>query len=171
MAMNNIDVANGLIFNALQIKSKDTFEDRLICQKKIYLLQQLGTDLGYGYNWYLKGPYSPALTNYIYGNLDILTKYDYSQYSLTEDVKGNIELINGLSERKPDDLTESSWYELIASVLYIMRNHASWKISNELEAVFGALIKHKPQYDKRQFQVAVDVLKENKFIMESCVSS
>ena len=55
--MNNIDIANGIVFQKMEI-SKESFEDRLICQKKIYLLQSLGTDLGYTYNWYVRGAYS-----------------------------------------------------------------------------------------------------------------
>ena len=31
--MENIDIANGLIFQKMRI-SKDSFDDRLICQKK-----------------------------------------------------------------------------------------------------------------------------------------
>jgi hypothetical protein len=40
----------------------DSFSDRLILQKAIYLAQAAGVQLGYHYNWYLRGPYSPALT-------------------------------------------------------------------------------------------------------------
>ena len=40
----------------------DTFLKRLRLQKKIYLLQLTGLDSGYRYNWYLRGPYCPSLT-------------------------------------------------------------------------------------------------------------
>ena len=40
----------------------ETFEDRLIMQKAIYLAQAAGVNLGYFYHWYLHGPYSPSLT-------------------------------------------------------------------------------------------------------------
>jgi len=40
----------------------DTFEDRLILQKAVYLAQAKGVNLGYYYHWYLHGPYSPSLT-------------------------------------------------------------------------------------------------------------
>lgn len=39
--MNNIDIANGIVFQKMEI-SKESFEDRLICQKKIYLLNRFG---------------------------------------------------------------------------------------------------------------------------------
>src|SRR5262244_2477390 len=40
----------------------DSFSDRLILQKAVYLSQAAGVQLGYSYNWYLRGPYSPTLT-------------------------------------------------------------------------------------------------------------
>jgi len=46
----------GLPFNI------DGFKDRLIMQKAVYLAQAAGVNLGYFYQWYLYGPYSPSLT-------------------------------------------------------------------------------------------------------------
>jgi len=37
------------------------FQSRLIVQKTIYLMQAFGLNLGYFYNWYIHGPYSPSL--------------------------------------------------------------------------------------------------------------
>lgn len=99
VTMNSIDVANGMIFQEMKI-GKETFEKRLVCQKKIYLLQGLGTDLGYNYNWYVRGPYSPSLTNYVYNNLDILSVSDFSPYQLSQSAKSNIEKVNSLVELK-----------------------------------------------------------------------
>jgi uncharacterized protein YwgA len=39
-----------------------TFQDRLIMQKAIYLVQAKGINFGYFYHWYLHGPYSSSLT-------------------------------------------------------------------------------------------------------------
>lgn len=41
--------------------SNETLEDRKQFQKTIYLLQAAGIDLGYDFNWYVHGPYSPDL--------------------------------------------------------------------------------------------------------------
>lgn len=35
-----------------------TFSDRLVFQKQVYLLQELGLRLGHSYGWYIRGPYS-----------------------------------------------------------------------------------------------------------------
>ena len=42
--------------------SLKSFDDRLFLQKAIYLLQILGVDLRFRFSWYLRGPYSNALT-------------------------------------------------------------------------------------------------------------
>ncbi|MEX2309722.1 MAG: hypothetical protein WD738_19270 [Pirellulales bacterium] len=42
--------------------SVGSFDDRLILQKIVVIAQIAGVDLGYHFHWYLRGPYSPALT-------------------------------------------------------------------------------------------------------------
>lgn len=160
--MNNIDVANGLVFRQLGI-GKDTFEARLISQKKMYLLQALGTDLGYRYNWYLRGPYSPALTNYMYANLDWLkdSGNELSKYSLSDAAENNIKCVNELAQQSGSaDLEEAAWYELLASLHYIYQNKKSWSVTGTgLEDIFEKLRQYKPQYTEKQCQVAFDVLR------------
>ena len=161
--MNSIDIANGIIFQKLGI-SKDSFDDRLICQKKIYLLQSLGTNLGYAYNWYVRGPYSPALTSYLYGNLDVLASNDFSDCKLADTAEKNVHCVNGLKERKRADLTTASWYELLASLLYIHNNRESWKINDQEQPLFLTLMKYKPQYNEEQCQYAFEILSDEGFI-------
>lgn len=161
--MNNIDIANGMVFQKMGI-SRESFDDRLICQKKIYLLQSLGTDLGYSYNWYVRGPYSPALTNYIYTNLDVLASGDFSNYRLSESAEGNIGRVNGLLKEKRQDFKEASWYELLASLLYIHNNSKSWKLNGEDDTLFATLMRYKPQYNVEQCEYAFNVLRDKGFV-------
>lgn len=162
--MNNIDIANGMVFQKLKI-SKDSFDERLICQKKIYLLQSLGTNLGYTYNWYVRGPYSPVLTTYIYANLDVLTSSDFSDYKLATIAERNIQCVNNLEKKKEEpDFTTASWYELLASLLYIHNNRESWKIDDQGNSLFLTLIKYKPQYNEKQCQYAFKVLVDERFV-------
>lgn len=44
----------------------DTFEDRLKLQKLVYIAKFYGIDLGYHFNEYLRGPYSPELADDYY---------------------------------------------------------------------------------------------------------
>lgn len=161
--MNSIDIAKGVVFQRLGIQ-KDTFDNRLISQKKIYLLQSLGTDLGYEYNWYVHGPYSPSLTDYIYNNLDILSASDFSAYRLSESASNNIDTVNSLNNSKDrTNLSTSSWYELLASLLYIINNASSWGVSDK-NSIFARLIEYKPKYSNEQCQVAHEVLAAAGFV-------
>ena len=164
--MNKIDIVKGLIFKQLHVKKTD-FSERLICQKKIYLLQELGTDLGYMYNWYVKGPYSPVLTNDIYENLDFFLDEDFDGYNLAQPVRERVNIINSLEDEKPMKMETDSWYELLASYLYIWNNRKSWGItSNQKEDVAEALVKDKPIFDHQQCNVAYGILLKNGFIQE-----
>lgn len=157
--MNNIDIANGIVFQKMGINNM-TFEDRLIAQKKMYLLQSLGTDLGYEYNWYVRGPYSPSLANYIYNNIDILSVTDFTAYKLSKSAEENLNTVNNLCSYKPDTIfSVSSWYELLASLLYICNNYSSWGVSNS-KSVFDKLIYYKPKYSREQCGIAFDILQK-----------
>lgn len=161
--MNSIDIANGIIFKKMSI-NKDTFDNRIICQKKIYLLQSLGTDLGYSYNWYVRGPYSPALANYVYTNIDLLENTSFDNYKISDNVEKNIEIVNGLQSEKLSELSMASWYELLASLLYIEKNRDSWKIEDGYTALVETLIKHKPQFNIEQCYYALGVLTNCGFV-------
>lgn len=161
--MNNIDIANGIVFKKMEL-SKDSFDARIICQKKIYLLQSLGTDLGYSYNWYVRGPYSPMLANYVYTNIELLSNTNFDSYRISESAEENINRVNSLQEQKPNDFSLASWYELLASLLYIERNRNSWKIENDRESLFETLIKYKPKYNQFQCAHAFDVLENRGFV-------
>lgn len=150
--MTNIDVANGILFQALGV-NKDSFDSRIISQKKIFLLQEMGIDIGYSYNWYIRGPYSPDLTTYIYDNLDMLADYDFSAYKLSDTARTAVDKINGLEKEKPQTLTTASWYELLASLLYIIKK---WDKDNP----FDTLIKYKPKYTKDDYDAAMVQLKK-----------
>jgi uncharacterized protein YwgA len=46
------------------------FSDRIKVQKLVYILKSLGTDFDYGFNWYIRGPYSPRLARDAYALRD-----------------------------------------------------------------------------------------------------
>lgn len=48
----------------------DSFDERLILQKAVYLAQLAGVNLGYFYRWYLRGPYCPDLTSDLFSMAD-----------------------------------------------------------------------------------------------------
>jgi uncharacterized protein YwgA len=46
------------------------FEDKLIIQKTVCLLELMGFDMGYRFSLYVRGPYSPDLTTDLYAHQD-----------------------------------------------------------------------------------------------------
>ena len=61
-------IALKMFLDALGVpETIDTIDDRKRVQKAVYLGQLSGIDLGYRFGWYLKGPYSPALTRDYFG--------------------------------------------------------------------------------------------------------
>lgn len=155
--MNNIDIVNGIVFQNLGI-SNNNFENRLISQKKIYILQVLGINLGFSYNWYVRGPYSPALTSYLYNNIEVLSSEDFSKYTLTDEAKKSIDLVNSLSEYKRDlGLSVAQTYELLASLLYIIRNKKTWKATDN-DKIITLLLCYKPQFTKTQCENALEII-------------
>lgn len=159
--MQNIDIARGLVFKKMHI-GKDNFEQRLVSQKKVYLLKSLGVELGFSFNWYIHGPYSPRLTTYLYDNLEILSTFDYDNYELDNDVINKLNQINSIQEHKLDTMSESSWYELVASITYLYKQN---NIAGD--GLFNLLRKYKPQFNKNEFDGAIECLKSLKIIESS----
>lgn len=100
------------------------FDNRLILQKRIYLMQLFGIDLGYRYNWYMHGPYSPSLTEDAFGVQDTQTEIDKQNagLELTQKAKGMLVKYNKL-EVDLSKLKESKelgkTLEIAASIHYL----------------------------------------------------
>ena len=79
-AMDARDEALGLFAEGLGIGSQQLgcFEGRKTFQKAIYLLQEkpFSWDMGFRYNLYIRGPYSPQLADAGYGLLDNKDEWD-----------------------------------------------------------------------------------------------
>lgn len=59
------------IFRLLELKSGlGTFQDRIKLQKIVYLTEYaFGIDMGFKFDWYIHGPYSPDLTKIMFENI------------------------------------------------------------------------------------------------------
>jgi hypothetical protein len=57
----------------------DTFEQRLIIQKAVYLLQHFGLPVDWNYFWYIRGPYSTELARAMFGGRTALTQKELDQ--------------------------------------------------------------------------------------------
>jgi len=137
----------------------DDFRSRKILQKKTYLLQLTGIDLGYRYNWYLYGPYCPALANDTFTLRDEI-KYDneFNTYELNSKSKSRLDTLNRVvSLPESVETTEPEWLELLASLHYL-KHIAYWpgKMNPDFEELFKKLGESKPHFrDKKELaQVA-----------------
>lgn len=143
----------------------ESFGGRIAIQKKIYLLQLSGLDLGYRFNWYIRGPYSPGLADTafdIWNNLDVVTDIT-NDYTLTDTAIKKIDKIKPLLESPcPSNMEEYGWLELLASLHYIC--HIAFLPDEEKkdkEKLCGKLKELKPNYSMEEIHEAWDCL--NKF--------
>lgn len=89
-----------------------TLKDRKIAQKKIYLLQRIGLDLGYHFGWYIYGPYSPRLADDLYEAFDA---QDTKDMPLEQEEKNCLDKLNSILSKLPED-QKDYWLELLASL-------------------------------------------------------
>jgi uncharacterized protein YwgA len=97
------------------------FRNRLILQKAVYLAQAAGVNLGYYYQWYLYGPYSPSLTRDEYAiAMDISADMDESEgWKLDGSSSERLEKMRAIfTGLKGDELAKK--LELLASVHFLI---------------------------------------------------
>lgn len=135
-----------LVADELKVLSVDSFEDRLILQKAIYLLQEvIGLDLGYHFSWYLRGPYCSEVAQDAFEvlqsqSVDTIKK----TYQLTEEAKRLIAAFKKRIEaRKPRTVRPSTWLELLSSLHYLIQ-HDPFVDKDNQEEVLNRLLELKP---------------------------
>ena len=120
--MDSQQLAVKLIFDRADLEFKmDTFDDRLIVQKSIYLVQSLGINLGYHFSWYLKGPYSTSLASDGFSIQDELSRGldESKKWKLDDSLASKVDKIkNWFSAR--DNKVLAKQLELLASVHFLV---------------------------------------------------
>lgn len=104
-----------------------TFDNRLQLQKIIYLLQSSGMSLGYGYNWYVKGPYSSPLAHDLFEiekSTEIYEKNEGIKFKNHEHIVHKLE---SFRDFLGDDINEVKYLEVFASLHYIFEATFSGK--------------------------------------------
>ncbi len=100
-----------------------TVNDRLRLQKAVYLAQAVGIGLGYHYSWYVKGPYSTALTQDYYQLSEALKAGDTSHNGriLNPALGALVPRVRQILQRPADvQLPVHSWYEALASLHFLI---------------------------------------------------
>jgi uncharacterized protein YwgA len=113
MNESSLELLSG-IWNNIGSPNMEFFNDRLLLQKKVFLLQELGVKLGYRFNLYIHGPYSR----------DLATD-GYRINTMVNSSKGKKEIvIDNSAFKKLADLEKNHkndflWFELLATITYL----------------------------------------------------
>ena len=130
-----------------------TFRDRLRLQKLVYIVQMAGLDLGYRYNWYLRGPYCPGLTRDAFLLKEEIAAGEdaFANYELSKEAQKTLCAAKAIW--RPEEVPGSpsnEWLELLASLHYL-KNVAYWPGNNVTkERVFKKLVEAKPHFAEQQ---------------------
>ena len=149
--MNNSQIATAIVLRDLHCYSLETISDRILLQKKVFLAQDIGLPLGYGYSWYIHGPYSTDLTAVAYQVIPEGCESIESN-SLKAPYDRMIERVNSLeSEIKKHEVKIGvvQWYELLASIAYWYKR--GYTEENE---VVARIKETKPQFSEHQIKAA-----------------
>ncbi|MDB5308653.1 MAG: hypothetical protein JWO38_2855 [Gemmataceae bacterium] len=104
--------------------SVNTFHDRLILQKAVYLLQAAGIHLGYRFRWYIRGPYSPDMTSGAFG---IANEGEYAEaelrgWKLDDESATRARNLHSLLHQEGESKTDQARrLELLASALFLFK--------------------------------------------------
>jgi len=101
------------------------FTNRLLIQKTVYFVQEVGIDLGFRYSWYRYGPYCRHLSEAAYkhhDNQDFFNKRA-QHFTVTETGSTMLGKVQQLTDNTPDDMDKPAWLELLASI-HFLTHHA-----------------------------------------------
>jgi uncharacterized protein YwgA len=146
-----------LLLNSLTKPSIQSFNDRMKLQKLVFLARQVGFDTGFSFSWYIHGPYSPSLTNFLYtvNDVGILE----TAPTIPEDEKRRLDASVILLRRLlGDDLNKPKVLELIASVWYVL---PQGPVSRERKESLAKMLNQlKPDFSIKEYAAAADRILE-----------
>ncbi len=160
--MDRREIALKLTLNALGLSVKmDTFDDRLVFQKAVYLAQAAGIDMGYYYGWYLRGPYSSAAAAdgfAVANELAVAAGADES-----EGWQLDAESLAKLAKIRPlfgaDETSMTGRLELLASVHYLLaRKQVVGEDAETIKQKLWAC--GKEQFSQEDVETALGTLRE-----------
>jgi len=137
-----------------------TFEERLVLQKAVYLVQAAGVHLGYYYHWYLHGPYSRSLTQDAYGiSMELAGGMDESQgWTLGNKSQERLQQIQNLVIGAGSQEERAKRLELLASVHFLIDRGQVPGI--DAKKICETLGRFKKTFTEAEVQTAIAELKE-----------
>jgi uncharacterized protein YwgA len=104
----------------------NTQEDRVGIQKLICLTQEAGLQLGYSFNWYVRGPYSPALTSDYYqiASAKESVEADACKFVLSDAARNALAKVKSVMNVPEGVLLPTvQWLELVASIAFLTKSY------------------------------------------------
>lgn len=167
--MTNMDIVKQLILKKLDFDETNPHDNKDILQKKIYLLQQKGIDLGYTYHWYLKGPYSPTIAKSEHDPLSRMIEISdeiEGQWKLSTDVLNKIHDVNSIVGLNVKYLDPKTWSAILASLVYIHNESHLWvdECKNKNKNTIDILLTQMPKLKQGDCEKAYEILIKNEYI-------
>lgn len=133
----------------------EEFDDRLRFQKLVFIAKKMGHNLGYTFNWYARGPYSPSLTRVVFNAQDqnAFTR-DTSDLNVSES-----RIIDDLREFLGDEIENPKSLELIASVWYFLKDRTY--TAAERDRIIEIIIQKKPHFTYDEVREVFDRIQKN----------
>lgn len=148
-------VATAIALRDLNCTSIGTPLKRVLLQRKVFLAQDLGLPLGYSFNWYIHGPYSPDLTTVVYQ----IIPEGFESIKRSTYKKKYSDIIKKVNDMGLDvtsdsiDLKTVQWYDLIATVAYF---------SEHDDGIIKRIYQIKPQFSTKQIEATFQLYKKKK---------
>ena len=135
------------VFDILKLDppNMDEFSNRLKYQKIMYLLQASGLSLGYGFNWYVRGPYSPTLTQDLFEVHNNENLYNESKDIIFRDHDHIVTQLDFFSSVLKENINDVTYLEVLASLHYI--NKVSFSGNGDLDTLTKQLLEAKPSLE------------------------
>lgn len=156
--MNRQQIGTKLTLKALGLELKlDSFDDRLILQKALYLAKASGQDCGYFFRWYLRGPYSAELTRDAFSMLSELQsgEDESHEWELSTDA---VERLTCVKQLIPDGDkgAQSEKLELLASVHFLVANGRV--AGSDAKAIADLLLRYNKNFSESEVARALQEL-------------
>lgn len=155
--MDRQQIGLKLALDGLGLEFKiDTFEDRLILQKAVYLAQDAGVHLGYYYQWYLHGPYSPSLTRDEYAVAEALARDmdDSKSWKLDEQSQERLKKLRDLIPKNGRQRVRR--LELLASVHFLVDRKQVH--GRDIDQITDTLKRYNKDFSRDEVQNALEEL-------------
>lgn len=140
-----------------------TFNDRLLLQKRVYFLQEFGAPFGYSFGWYIRGPYSSELARngFEIESVSRLVneKWDKLSNFLPEFEDEDIETTQNAREFfdsvREAGIPEDRFLELLSSLHFLKTN---WFFDEDYSRTAAKLRKLKPKFSEEEIAKAIELL-------------